>query len=634
MKNKFCKIVLGALLAGPLALTSCSDILDEQPRAQITPQLMQTDQGVQLALTSVYSHLRYIYGPVSCYYNNQYGTDETTYGNLVGAGSEEYLMDEYTITSSTGRTGCYWNSNTFAYINTCNGIISIGEANGVDKRLIAEARTLRAHDHFLLVQFYGGVPLDLGSGENEYNTLPVRTSVRNSVDETYASIFNDLEIAVADLEGTKRDDRMTGCVTQAFAQYLLSKAYLTYAWYLKNNGGNGATYFQKAYDTAMTLIKASGVGAPGSNQFGLCQNYHDVNLAQNDRNMEVLLYADRSDDAGFEPSEGESWGTEGEKSNVAFYALRCWFDTGFNGATSPLGRSALQEYGRPWRRMAPTYEMITGIFADKVNDARYDGTFQKTWACNQNGGQAKGAQGELIQEGDIVYYMPGEELADVGEPVKAANGQTFNFPIQIQEGMNYAVFTPKHMTREHFPSLWKLGPYSPNNAVGYANSSSLRPFNIAKLSEAYLIAAEAAVEGASGEKSARDLLLVLRKRAAYRAENSDVQNAEAALAMEEATPRTIDIDYILDERSRELFGEQLRWCDLVRTKKLSRAKTYSICEYNESAPQPLTLHTRPGLANIENEPNSKFYLRPIPSSFIDALDMDEAAKKAYQNPGY
>ena len=98
-----------------------------------------------------------------------------------------------------------------------------------------------------------------------------------------------------------------------------------------------------------------------------------------------------------------------------------------------------------------------------------------------------------------------------------------------------------------------------------------------------------------------------------------------------AARHLIDIDFILDERSRELFGEGLRWLDLVRTKKLSRAKTYSICPFNKDTAQPLTTFTRPGLENIENEPNSKYYLHPIPQSFIDALDMDDASKKAYQN---
>ena len=78
----------------------------------------------------------------------------------------------------------------------------------------------------------------------------------------------------------------------------------------------------------------------------------------------------------------------------------------------------------------------------------------------------------------------------------------------------------------------------------------------------------------------------------------------------------------------------MRWADLVRTKKLSRAKTYSIRDYNGDAIQARNTITRPGLANIESEPNSKFYLRPIPQSFIDTLDMTEEEKQAYQNPGY
>jgi hypothetical protein len=79
--------------------------------------------------------------------------------------------------------------------------------------------------------------------------------------------------------------------------------------------------------------------------------------------------------------------------------------------------------------------------------------------------------------------------------------------------------------------------------------------------------------------------------------------------------------FLLNERSRELYGELFRWEDLARTKTLlTRARTF-----NEGA-----------VTAIEE----KHYLRPIPQTFLDniytadghALTADE--KKAMQNPGY
>ena len=46
----------------------------------------------------------------------------------------------------------------------------------ISAALIAEARFFRAFDYFLLVQTFGGVPLDLGAGELKFNTTPSRKS--------------------------------------------------------------------------------------------------------------------------------------------------------------------------------------------------------------------------------------------------------------------------------------------------------------------------------------------------------------------------------------------------------------------------------------------------------------------------
>jgi hypothetical protein len=96
--------------------------------------------------------------------------------------------------------------------------------------------------------------------------------------------------------------------------------------------------------------------------------------------------------------------------------------------------------------------------------------------------------------------------------------------------------------------------------------------------------------------------------------------------MLDGTPDEITIDFILAERSREYFGEGYRWYDLVRTQKWQQyAATYSIAGSGRLDWQAQTF-TR----TIE-----KFhYLRPIPQGQIDALDMSEEEKDAYQNPGY
>ena len=167
--------------------------------------------------------------------------------------------------------------------------------------------------------------------------------------------------------------------------------------------------------------------------------------------------------------------------------------------------------------------------------------------------------------------------------------------------------------------------------MGEPNAPITRPFKIAKFSELYFIAAEAAVKGATtvAGKSARELINVIRARAGkWNFSNKDNATfiADNSAAMTAATPTTIDIDYILAERSREYFGEALRWYDLIRTQKWNDiAGTYAIggSGYGEHTPQTVTRTIQPF-----------HYLRPIPQGQLDGMEMTAEQKSAYQNPNY
>jgi len=103
------------------------------------------------------------------------------------------------ITPTDSRADVIWGASLFD-INTANGVIENATAVGISDALIAEARFFRAFDYFLLVQTFGGGPLDIGSGELKFNSTPSRVSVRNTVPEVYTkAIFPDLLKAVSDL---------------------------------------------------------------------------------------------------------------------------------------------------------------------------------------------------------------------------------------------------------------------------------------------------------------------------------------------------------------------------------------------------------------------------------------------------
>ena len=647
MKTKSIKYILAAGLVCcglSTAMTSCNSVLDEQPRSNFDPTFFTDPKGIEGGLTSLYAHLRYFYG--NGYYLNtlETGTDEYTYAQSAdGNFKDADLSGVGSVTPTSTVAGGAWGT-LFANINTASGVIENGEAAGISPALLAEAYFFRAFDYFILVQTYGGVPLDLGAGELKFNSSTVRTSVRNTVPEVYAAIFSDLEKAVNELP---ENPRLTGTATKNLARLYLSKAYLTYGWWLENpnniptypecsrNSSEAQSYYKKAYDVAMQAINNPG-------PYGLQPTFYDVNVATNDRNSEIMLYADHDEDEKYgNGGAGYGWGNGGSPENFAYW-METWNYTEMiakaaSGATiNPVQREAVQGLGRPWTRMAPVADAFIegGVWEDAVKaiDSRYDATFTLSYFTNwDKAGNGEpyviGANGSQIKPGESYFsWVPESEdskISYTGADGKLGFGEMAGHPD--------FVVAVNHISRKKYPINWKLGIYRTDNNGGLGskvNGGSPRPWNVAKFSEFYLIGAEAAVK-LGDQANAKKLVNVLRERAGkqtYCVNKRAPQTADHSAEMLAATPATITIDFILDERSREFWGEGYRWFDLVRTQKWAeRASVYHIAGSG---------YTDKDLQEVRRDIPAGYYIRPIPQGQLDGMEMTDEEKANYQNPAY
>lgn len=601
------KIPFSILICLLLSSTGCEKILEEHPQSQVVPSFFTSSAGVLGGIAGVYNDLRSQWGTEGFSIEMQAGTDEFIQGASSGGGP----VHTYNGLNGTN-FGSAW-SVAFTDINTLNGVLKFGqnlnEAEAVKKQYLAQAKFLRAFWYFYLVQTWGDVPLN-----TEFITVASQAAKRDPAAEVYKQIIQDFTEASADLPDKPTAPFLGKAACKPVAKFFLAKALLTRGWLT-----NSQADFAEAAKIATEIIDNKAIYG-----LDLWQDFGDAYLPANDNGKETMFVSDHSNDAKY-----GYYTVGGAASGGAAQNLSPWFTNwnypavsginsflNANGVLTNSGTAAMVRdafYGRPYIRIRPnSHKWATGANAGKnyfldqafVNrdvDSRFANTFYTVYISN---------------------------TAVTNTPTTANNKRGIGYTMRV--GVDTAVlFTdyevpgaPQFIGTTPFkgivvpPSLWKSDIYpaikkfmDPSRGSNF-NDPSTRPLVITRFSEVYLVGAEAYLQAGDKVKAA-ELLNVIRQRAAYRKTNTPAQNASAAEAMK-ITANEVTVDFILDERSRELFGEWMRWHDLVRTKSLLK---------------------RIQAWNPEAGPNIKDHhvLRPIPQAQIDRT---VEGPKFPQNPGY
>jgi len=212
--------------------------LDEEPISSVTPEnygnsILQIESAFAGSLNYLWDYWSgygYAYYPFS-------NDDQLNGGNLdIGADNADDL----------------WNSHYKALlnINAALGSIKKGNIKGETQETVdgleAQGKFLRAHNYFMLVRMFGGVPLI-----TEDTPDPIQNPMaKATVAQVYELIENDLLFASEKLLPTWGD--APGKPTSWAAKSMLAKVYLTMATFPLNDASN----YQKAADMALDVIES------------------------------------------------------------------------------------------------------------------------------------------------------------------------------------------------------------------------------------------------------------------------------------------------------------------------------------------------------------------------------------------
>ncbi|MEO6547324.1 MAG: RagB/SusD family nutrient uptake outer membrane protein [Ferruginibacter sp.] len=593
MKHKLLSLVL--VLGLVLYISpGCKKLLVETPRTSFTPAFFTTSDGLQGAVTGIYSSLRGHWGTQIFLQLFNSGTDETLKASAADV-QHWFTYNNPVIKSNTNDYAGFWNS-LFLDINTANGVLQYGvDANipaATKTQLLAQAKFFRGFCYYYLVTTFGAVPL-----HTTFNTNATAADAPAPLNDIYTQIIKDLTEAAADLPNTP----VTGTgkpATKATALFLLSKTYLWKGW----SAGGQPNDFTQAYATAKALIDNK-----ATYNVDLLPYFPDVFREGNEYSREVLMVIDHTRDQKFGGNNAPGAGGGGPGANHSNFMWRPNYPTLTANYPATGGANVTVRdinNGRPFQRIRPNTKYIMDIaFANRAVDSRYDGTFQTVWLSNSSQMSAKGSTGATTPRGTLINQVDTSIwMADrVVTPAERAAFKGIIFEPEHLAGATVK-FTPAY-----FPSVRKFDDSTRLDLNDYSD----RPYILFRFAEVYLVAAEAALKGGASLQEAADMINVLRTRASLKANQTPAQYA-LATAAQQITAAQVTLDFILEERSRELFAEDTRWWDLSRTKKLvERVQLYN--PEGAAGVQPFNM------------------LRPIPQSQIDFTTEGPAYP---QNPGY
>ncbi len=232
MKKIFCFFL--AITLPILFFSSCQkDFLDKQNKNQLSgASFWQTSTDAQAAITATYAALRSATGDKWTWFEETYVASEYKTDAIVDNKSSGYgsVLHDYTYTTDVSYFTNLW-AMCFAGIDRANQCIAnipkvsnnslTGLTDDQKKSLVSEAKFLRAHFYFVLLNYFQNIPL--------ITTVPASPSdyyqPEAPRDQIWALVESDLKEAAQYLPATRSGSEI-GRVTQASAQAYLGKLYL------------------------------------------------------------------------------------------------------------------------------------------------------------------------------------------------------------------------------------------------------------------------------------------------------------------------------------------------------------------------------------------------------------------------
>jgi hypothetical protein len=547
---KFPRITLGLAACALAILTSCEKQLEEyNPSGLTADAVYSTPAGFESLVTAAYSYSRWWYGKEDGFSMSEMGTDLW----LRGAGDVNPDLTDYTTLQSSSRAVESTWGKLYTAVNVCNaGISRVGTSGlSASQQTVREGelRFLRAFYYWHIVESWGGVHFTT----TETNGVQT-TANRTPVETFYKQIFEDLNIAVANLPVTTAD---YGRVTKPAAEAFLAKMYLT-----RGDNQQAATLAQKVISSYSYALQPSYASLWSMSNLENKEILWAVNyskeLTLNDR-VDATLYPD-----------GHSRG--GNNGHLLW--LMKYDDQ--PGMVRDIAN------GRPFNRFMPSRYLLS-LF-DETKDSRYAATFKTVWIAN-----TAVTTPNRIAVGDTA-------IVATKRAVSAAVRASKKYRIFDTNDMYNANGTGKN--RLQYVCLRKFDdPTRPT----IQEEQSARDAYVIRLADVYLMAAEAQFKLGNLPEAVK-LINTVRERAALTGKAADMRITAADLSL----------SFILDERARELAGEQVRWFDLKRTNQLvSRVKANN----PEAGASIQNYHT----------------VRPIPQRQLDAI---LNGNEFTQNQGY
>ncbi len=647
---------------------SCKkSFLDEKLITQESTETFKTEAGLDKLSIGLYKNLEFHFNYEWAYTLWQYGCDEMAVAN---DGILE-MYNSYTSALEPAKNMGMpelWD-NMYSGIATANTMIKnvqeyYNKNSASYNTRLGEGYFMRGFNYFRLVQQFGGVPL---------LTEPVvgaRTDFeRNSVEETYALVIADLKQAYDLLPATAAQ---TGRLTKWAAAHFLAKACLFRASELYDSWNSNF----KAQDLADVVKYATEVisAHPLASDFVALWNF-TIPDGANEKISEVVLAAQFSDDA---TSKGR-YGNQVHLYYPSLYQNLTGLKRDISGDRE-FSRLRTTNYAldvfdrvndsRFWKSYITSYRCNNPTAAPKW------GTFApagKTAADFKFVGGEEAVRYIVNNAGDSRYTVDNINYRAPYMFIRYFNGENQSY---TGTHGNYGSYN----TKSRYVALSK---FRDGSRTTVADAFGTRDGILARSAEDYLMIAEAL--GRQGKYAeALPYINTLRERAGYAAGEDRSKNVDGGqayktnpaghgsgtgfaaysetntyfesnndMAVTTASTKTsmrfnsVDeimnstkefynvlgattqadkfLNFILNERSRELVGELVRWPDLARTRQLE--KRYKA--FNDGS-----LIT--GAAFDAN----KHYLRPIPQTFLDAITTKDGAaltaeqKKAVQNPGW